>query len=160
MAHTDLKCVVDIAGVCYPNHPEDMDIFAERLRLFPEGCLVLAGERAIEGYVLSYPWRADAAPPLNALILALPPEPAAHYLHDLALMPSARRQGHSRSALERLCEVAGPLPISLVSVNGTVPFWGRHGFAVRSTDDLVSRLASYGADARFMLRPAHERDAF
>lgn len=157
MAEGDLKRVVDIAGVCYPNHPEDMDIFVERLRLFPDGCLVLAGEGAIEGYVLSYPWRADTAPPLNALILAVPPEPEAYYLHDLALMRAARGQGHSRTALEQL--PAGGLPVSLVSVNGTVPFWERHGFVVRSADDLDSRLASYGADARFMLRPAHERDA-
>ena len=152
MTQADLKRVVDIAGVCYPNHPEDMDIFVERLRLFPAGCLVLAGEDAVEGYVLSYPWRADAAPPLNALILAVPPEPEAYYLHDLALMPAVRGQGHSRAALAQL--PAGDLPISLVSVNGTVPFWQRHGFVVRSTDDLAHKLASYGADARFMMRPA------
>lgn len=157
MAEADLKRVVDIAGVCYPNHPEDMAIFVERLRLFPDGCLVLANEGAVEGYVLSYPWRADAAPPLNALILALPSHPEVYHLHDLALMPAARGQGHSHTALDRL--PTGDLPISLVSVNGTVPFWERHGFVVRATGDLVSRLASYGADARFMLRPAHERDA-
>lgn len=157
MVEADLKRVVDIAGVCYPNHPEDMDIFVERLRLFPQGCLALAGEGAVEGYVLSYPWRADAAPPLNALILGLPETPGAYYLHDLALMPSARGQGHSRAALDHL--PAAGLPLSLVSVNGTVPFWERHGFAVRTTGDLVSKLASYGADARFMVRPAHERDA-
>ena len=98
MAEGDLKRVVDIAGVCYPNHPEDMDVFVERLRLFGDGCLVLAGEGVVEGYVLSYPWRADAAPPLNALILGLPPAPEADYLHDLALMPAARGQGQSGTA--------------------------------------------------------------
>lgn len=150
MAEADLKRVVDIAGVCYPNHPEDMAIFVERLRLFPEGCFVLADGEGIEGYVLSYPWRADAAPPLNALILTVPPRPEVYYLHDLALTPAARGQGHSRTALERL--PADGLPITLVSVNGTVPFWERHGFVVRSTDDLARKLASYGADARFMRR--------
>ena len=149
MVEDDLKRVVDIAGVCYPNHPEDMAIFVERLRLFPEGCLVLGDGERIEGYVLSYPWRADAAPPLNALILGLPQTPEVYYLHDLALMPAARGQGHSRTALERL--PAGGLPTTLVSVNGTVPFWERHGFVVRSTDDLAPKLASYGADARFMM---------
>ena len=150
MAEGDLKRVVDIAGVCYPNHPEDMDIFVERLRLFPDGCLVLAGDRTLEGYVLSYPWRADAAPPLNALILGLPEIPEAYYLHDLALMPAARGRGHSRTALKRL--PADGLPITLVSVNGTAPFWERHGFVVQASADLNHKLASYGADARFMMR--------
>jgi GNAT superfamily N-acetyltransferase len=150
MAEADLKRVVDIAGVCYPNHPEDMAIFVERLRLFPQGCLVLAEGATVDGYVLSYPWRAGAAPPLNALILGLPAAPDAYYLHDLALMPAARGQGHSLTALARL--PAGGLPITLVSVNGTVPFWERHGFVVRSASALESKLSSYGADARFLIR--------
>lgn len=153
----DVDRVVQIAAACYPDHPEDRAVFEERLRLYPDGCLVLDAGDAVDGYVLSYPWVADAAPPLNALIGVLPPRPAAYYLHDLAIMPNGRGGGHSRSALAKVAALAGKRPISLVSVNGTVPFWQRHGFAVHSTADLDSKLGSYGADARFMLRPADER---
>ena len=155
MVEADLRRVVDIASACYPDHFEDMAVFMERLRLFANGCLVLAGEGVVQGYVLSYPWKADAAPPLNALVLGLPRDGDAYYLHDLALMPPARGQGHARAALDALRRgPAAALPMTLVSVNGTVPFWERLGFAVRSTDNLVSKLASYGPDARFMVAPA------
>ncbi|MBX7249406.1 MAG: GNAT family N-acetyltransferase [Caulobacteraceae bacterium] len=156
MCDDDLERVVDIASVCYPDHPEDMAIFKERLRLFPRGCLALAGGGSASGYLLSYPWTADSAPPLNALVLRLPETPEAYYLHDLALMPARRGQGHARAGIEFLRnELAGGLPLTLVSVNGTVPFWERHGFRVRRTPALDAKLASYGRDARFMVAGQH-----
>lgn len=156
MTPGDLDAVVAMAAVCYPDHPEDRAVFAERLALFPQGCLVLDGGDGPEGYVLSYPWHADAAPALNALVGAMPPDAETYYLHDLAILPSGRGQGHPRSALAWLSD--GPArefpAISLVSVNGTVPFWQAHGFELRDPPGMAAKLASYGADARFLVRPA------
>ena len=156
MTERDVRRVVDIASVCYPEHPEDMAIFMERLRLYPEGCLSLAqGDGLPEGYVLSYPWTRETAPPLNALVLGLPGDAQVYYIHDLALMPPLRRKGHAESLLALLD--AGPAApferMSLVSVNGTVPFWEGHGFAVVRTPAIDEKLASYGPSARYMERP-------
>lgn len=153
MTEADLPRVVEMAAVCYPDHFEAPAVYADRLRVFPRGCLVLSDGGQGQGYVLSHPWKADDAPPLNGLLPSLPERPDAYYLHDLALMPPARGQGHSRTALERLRGPAAGLPVSLVSVNGTVPFWERHGFAVRRSAAIDAKLASYGPDARFMVAP-------
>ena len=40
--------------------------------------------------------------------------------------------------------------IALVAVNDAVGFWQGHGFAVRQTPAMAAKLASYGADARYM----------
>lgn len=153
MHEEDVRRVVDIASVCYPNHYEDMAIFLERLRLFPQGCLALeTDDGRVEGYILAYPWIAETAPPLNQLVLRLPADADALYLHDLALMPEVRGRGHAAAGLRRVVDVAGERPVSLVSVNGTVPFWQGLGFEVVDTPALREKLASYGEDARYMVR--------
>ena len=153
MHEGDVRRVVDVASVCYPQHYEDMAIFLERLRLFPDGCLSLeTDDGRVEGYILAYPWTAGGAPPLNQLVLRLPAEADVLYLHDLALMPEMRGHGHAAAGLERVVHVADGRPVTLVSVNGTVPFWSGLGFQVIDTPALRDKLASYGEDARYMVR--------
>lgn len=153
MHEDDVRRVVDIASVCYPQHYEDMAIFLERLKLCPEGCFSLeTDDGRVEGYILSYPWKAEGAPPLNQLVLRLPAGADVFYLHDLALMPQMRGQGHAASGLRKVLEAAGDRPLTLVSVNGTVPFWTRLGFQVVDSPALREKLASYGEDARYMER--------
>ena len=40
----------------------------------------------------------------------------------------------------------------LVAVNGSVPFWERHGFVVTEEHDLYAKLLSYEEGARYMVR--------
>ncbi len=40
----------------------------------------------------------------------------------------------------------------LVAVNDAAPFWERRGFAVVDSPAMTAKLASYGADARYMVR--------
>jgi hypothetical protein len=42
--------------------------------------------------------------------------------------------------------------MSLVAVNGSAGFWRRQGFAEARVPALADKLASYGADAHFMVR--------
>ena len=156
MTEADLDGVVAVAAEAFPDHFEDRACFAERLALFPQGCRVLGDETAgVHGYLFAYPWRADAAPPLNALIGALPRDASVLYLHDLALSPTARGGGHAASAVEAVVELArgGGWPaISLVAVNDAAGFWARYGFEVADPPGLRDKLASYGPDARYMVR--------
>jgi GNAT superfamily N-acetyltransferase len=156
MTAGDLDGVVAVAAEAFPDHFEDRACFAERLALFPRGCRVLVnGNGAVGGYFFAYPWRADAAPPLNSLVGALPPDPDVLYLHDLALSRTVRGGGRARSAVEAVVKLAreGRWPvIALIAVNDAGPFWARHGFEVVDPPGMREKLASYGSDARYMVR--------
>lgn len=156
MTEGDLDGVVAVARIAFPLHPEDRPCFAERLALNPSGCFVLADGEAVKGYLVAYPWRLDSAPALNVLIGAVPADARTLYLHDLALHPDARGGGWTRPIVERLAAQAraGGWPsIALVAVNGAAPFWERLGFRVRESEAVSAKLASYGEDARYMVRP-------
>lgn len=156
MRTDDVDGVVAVARSAFPNHFEALACFAERLALFPEGCFALASADGIKGYLIAYPWPLGEIPPLNSLLGALPEARETIYLHDLALHPDIRGQGHARPIVERLAAEAGALGvrrIALVSVNDTVPFWQSMGFEPVLADAVVARkLVSYGADSTYMVR--------
>jgi len=156
MTAADLDAVAAIAAIGFPDHFEGGDCFENRLALNPAGCFVLAGEdRAPRGYLVAYPWAADAAPALNTLIPAIPDEAAVMYLHDLAIDPAARSGGWSRPIVERLAQdarAAGWPALTLVAVNDAAPFWERHGFVIADPPGMADKLAGYGEGARYMIR--------
>ncbi|MFJ6025200.1 GNAT family N-acetyltransferase [Brevundimonas sp. NPDC092305] len=156
MTSADLDGVVRVAALGFPDHFEDRACFENRLTLNPSGCSVLAGKAGVVGYLIAYPWRDGEIPPLNTWIEALPSDADRLYLHDLALDPAIRGGGHAATAIERLVGQArkdGWPAISLVAVNDAAPFWARHRFEVVESPALAARLASYGPDARYMVRP-------
>ncbi|MFX9008082.1 hypothetical protein ABTN33_19340, partial [Acinetobacter baumannii] len=51
MSIADLPLVNVLAARIHPDYPEDEVVFAERLRLYPEGCRVLEGEQGLVAYV-------------------------------------------------------------------------------------------------------------
>lgn len=156
MTEADLDGVVTVAAEAFPEHFEDRACFSERLALYPRGCRVLSDPSgAVHGYLFAYPWKANAAPPLNSLIGDLPEDASVFYLHDLALSRTARGGGHAGSAVAAVVELAseGGWPaIALVAVNDAAPFWARHGFEAADPPGMAEKLASYGSDARYMVR--------
>ncbi|WP_439470912.1 GNAT family N-acetyltransferase [Brevundimonas sp.] len=156
MTAADLDTVAAIAVIGFPDHFEGRDLFENRLALNPSGCFVLAdGAGEPRGYMVAYPWGSDSAPALNTLIEAIPDDATVMYLHDMALHPDARGGGYPGKAVELLAEAAratGWPALALVAVNDAAPFWARHGFVVRETPELAAKLASYGSDARYMVR--------
>jgi GNAT superfamily N-acetyltransferase len=157
MTGADLDRVAAIALIAFPDHFEGRPMFANRLELAARGCFVLAeGDGEPMGYAISYPWRIDSAPPLNALIDEIPADADVIYLHDLALHPEARGTGATREIVERLADQArsrGWPAMTLVAVNDAAGFWAKHGFAVRDNAAVADKLAGYGSDARYMIRP-------
>ncbi|MCD2323238.1 GNAT family N-acetyltransferase [Sphingomonas sp. IC-56] len=153
MAAGDLDGVAAVAAIAFPDHPESHACFAERLALYPQLCFVLDDAGTVAGYLIAYPWPQGAIPPLDTLLGALPDDHSALYLHDLALLPRARGGGHAAAGIALLLEQArglGASSIALVSVNASAAFWEAQGFA--TTDAPAGKLASYGADARYMRR--------
>jgi ribosomal protein S18 acetylase RimI-like enzyme len=153
MRAADLDAVEAIAAIVHPRFPEDRAVFAERLSLYPDGAGLLVVEGTPAGYVLAHPWRARSFPPLDSLLDALPENAESLYIHDLALLPTARGLKAGVFVVLTLlarAKAAGFARTSLVAVNGSVPFWSQLGFRVVDDASLVPRLSHYEPDARFM----------
>jgi ribosomal protein S18 acetylase RimI-like enzyme len=134
MVAGDLPAVAELEAVCHaPLPPEGEALFAERLALFPPGCLAADDEAGLAAYVVTHPWTRSAPPALGQRLGVLPPMPDALHLHDIAIAPRARGRGLVAAALAALVPVAraaGLRVITLVAVHGTARLWARHGFVV------------------------------
>jgi GNAT superfamily N-acetyltransferase len=156
MTGFDLGEVEAIAAQVHPSLHESAEVLAEKQRLYPHGAYLLEiGDRAA-GYVLSHPWLFGAPPALNALLGALPERADTYYIHDLAILPLARRIGAASqivAALEKHARVRGLPTMSLVTVTGSISFWTKQGFAPLELPDIGHKLADYGPEARMMAKP-------
>lgn len=150
----DLPDVDRIGSIVHPRYPERAEVPAERLRLFPAGCLIASVDGATVGYAISHPGVIGRPPPLDTLLGALPPDADCLYIHDVALLPQARglRLGEVVAAI--LAGVARDRAfkwLALTAVNNSTAFWARQGFSVGCPE---KSLASYGSDAAYMVREA------
>lgn len=155
MTARDLAEVQVLADAIHRDHPEDAEIFAERLRLYPQGCLALEEDGRLKGYALSHPWHVGRPPALNALLREIPRDATTYYVHDVALRPEARGRGHAAQAggwLARHAQEAGFAHLSLVAVNRSQGFWERLGFRRANVPGLEDKLLTYGPDAVLMVR--------
>jgi GNAT superfamily N-acetyltransferase len=155
LAPADLPALETIAAKVHPDFFEEPAVFAERQQLYPAGTRLLEAGGASAGYVLSHPWRLGSLPALNARLGALPADADTYYLHDLALLPRARGTGAAGRIVADLvahAREAGFAAMSLVAVNGSRKFWEKHGFATHDAPALADKLASYEADARYMVK--------
>jgi GNAT superfamily N-acetyltransferase len=155
MLESDLVQVNQIADIVHINYPEDEGVFAERRRLYPPGCQVLASDAQLFGYIISHPSIYARPPALNSLLGELPERPTTYYVHDIALLPEVRNQGHASRAVELVlahATIAGFTNVSLIAVNNSTEFWRRHGFLTASEPSVDAKLESYGAGSFFMVR--------
>lgn len=151
----DLPVVEAIAEKVHPSFPEDVAVFAERQRLYPDGARLLELDGTPAGYILSHPWRFGTMPALNSLLGTIPADADTYYLHDLALLPRARGTGAAAMIVGdmlRHARASGLPSVSLAAVNGSLPFWYKHGFRTVDAPDLTDMLKSYEAAARFMAK--------
>lgn len=152
----DLPAVEVIAAKVHPGFPEDTAVLAERQRLYPEGTRLLEVDGEPTGYILSHPWPFKALPALNSMLGAIPAGADTYYLHDLALLPAARGTGAAAMIVGdilRHARLHGFPSASLVAVNGSLPFWYKHGFRTLDVPELADKLLGYEAAARLMVKP-------
>jgi hypothetical protein len=152
----DLASIQRIGNAIHTDLPERPEIFAEKLKLFPEGCFVLTRDETVVGYGLCHPWRLNSIPPLNQFLGRLPSEPDCLLIHDAAILPEARGQGATAVLVELVTKLAQERKIArlaLVSVYGSYVLWARFGFEIVSDTALADKLRPYGK-ARYMVCPA------
>lgn len=155
MTVSDLPRVSAIAGEIHVNFFEDAKVFAERQRLYPQGCYVLANEDSIQGYIVSHPWYFKQPPALNTLLKSIPALEETYYIHDIVLLPAVRRSGHASQIVKKLiahAREAGFPNISLITVNKTEGFWQKLGFWLLEDPALGPILQTYEDEACFMVR--------
>ena len=130
-------------------------VFAERIRLAPDGCFVLERGSAIVGYFFSHPWVRRKPPALHQTLGQIPEGADCWYVHDVAVDTDARGGGVVASVCERALDVArakGYRTAMLVAVSGAGAYWQRLGFEDATTDALRLKLKDYGDDAVYMER--------
>jgi ribosomal protein S18 acetylase RimI-like enzyme len=156
MTTTDLPAVCDIQQHCYyASYWERIDVFAEKIALFPIGCFVAFVNDLCRGYVFSHPWFKDNSVPLDSPIDSLPLASDCYYLHDCAVDPQARSRGIGEKLIKEVIRTAqniGARNLQLVSVQQSQNYWGRFGFVTleNSTPESDNHLISYGPDAQMM----------
>lgn len=153
MAPADLDAVLAVAAVVHPGYPEALEVFAERLRLYPAGCRMAERGGAVVGYAVMHPGRIGCPPALDSCLGELPDGADCLYLHDVALLPEARGSGLGGAAVGYARELAvreGFAWLALTSTPEARGYWGRMGFV--ASEAQPAALASYGGGMTYMTR--------
>lgn len=151
-----LESLVRVADEIHTELPESDHVYAERVKLFPEGCLALMDDESDElyGYAISHPIRRRQPPALNSFLGEIACDADQYYIHDIAILPKVRGRGLAQECIIKLFAIAKRYPTtSVISVYGTGSFWGRFGFVLEEIDDVLEKkLLGYGDDARYLER--------
>ncbi|KAI4118413.1 MAG: hypothetical protein LQ345_001526 [Seirophora villosa] len=162
MSANDIESLVRVANKIHPDLPESDQVFAERVTLFPAGCLALVEDDGsgdeLCGYVISHPIRRRQPPALDSLLGEIASDADQYYIHDLVILPEVRGRGLARQCMEKLLAIAKRYnTTSIISVYGTATFWGRFGFMVEEIDEgLKMKVLDYGDDATYLERKNEE----
>ena len=152
---SDANAVYSLARAVHAELQERIDVFADRIQRFPEGCRKIVYSGRLAGYGIAHPWVLDSPPPLDAILGGIPQSPDCLHIHDAVVMPELRGHGAGPAYLEEMAAVAqahGITMLTLVSVYGTNRLWTRCGFTIRNTPALNVKLAAYGPTACYMVR--------
>lgn len=147
MRPDDLAAVTAISATVHGDFAETQRTYAERLALYPAGCLVLEQGGAVLGFLVSHPWHQSQSPALNQPLGAIPTRNADYYLHDIAVLQQTRGSGAGKAALAYVIDHAresGFTQIDLVAVNGADRFWSAQGF------EHVEKISPYGPGTHVM----------
>jgi GNAT superfamily N-acetyltransferase len=160
MQESDLPAVTAIAAEVHPDYPESPAVFAERLRLFAQGCLVAVDVNGTAlGYAIAHPAVLGQPPALDSLLHDLSSQADCLYLHDVALTAATRQSGLGGALVGYIRELAiahGFACAALMAVNNSTAYWQRRGFMPyeHADDTLAKKISSYDSDAQYLVLAA------
>ncbi|KAI1384820.1 acyl-CoA N-acyltransferase [Hypoxylon trugodes] len=155
LADDDVESLLRVADIIDTELPESHDVVAERLKLFPDGCLALTENGELCGYAISHPIRRRQPPALDSLLGGIALDADQYYIHDVCVLPELRGKGLAAQAISKLLGIAERYSSAcLVSVYGTARFWARYGFLPPPSIDevLLVKVRGYGDDATYLER--------
>ncbi|MCL1096788.1 GNAT family N-acetyltransferase [Shewanella gelidii] len=142
--------IESIQTACYPQlPPESLVCLQSKWRLSPETCFVFMQNEEIVGYCLAHPWQRQLPPDLNTKVSARPAYDCL-YLHDIAILPKARKRGLAELTLQTLKQQATTLSLAhlaLVSIPEAQQYWRNQGFL---SLDISKELSPYGPNSQYM----------
>jgi|GEM_PF-1351155 len=122
LSHSDLADVARIQRECYGHgFIESVDSFAAKLAANAEFSFLATRQNVAVGYVVAFPWAFGEIPALNGLEYSIPPNADSLYIHDIAVVPTARGTGTARLLLDTVLSTArskGYRRAFLVAVQG------------------------------------------
>lgn len=158
MGLPDLGQVLDIQQRCYPpGYLEPLAAFENKLRQAPDTAWLAVTDSVAQAYLVCLPVDEAHFPALHADNWRPPPRAKWLYLHDMAVDPGHRGSGAGGRLIEQAvshAHAAGLEGLALIAVQGSQPYWARHGFVVREALDpaLQAALGTFGEGAHFMVR--------
>ncbi|GAK54772.1 GCN5-related N-acetyltransferase [Candidatus Vecturithrix granuli] len=156
MQEADLDAVLAIQAQAYrPYFHEARTCFAEKLRLYPQGCWVAWDDMRPAAYLVSHSWSQDQIVALHAPLQQLPQHPDCYYIHDLSVSPAFHGKGLGRIMVEKAKECAlniGLKTILLVAVQGSQSFWSKFGFqSLQPPSATIKKMLDSYQDACLMM---------
>jgi len=158
MTLNDLEQVLDLQRRCYPpQYHEPMSGFDNKLRRSPGSSWLAVSSGQTVAYLVTLPVDEAHFPALHASDWQAPEQARWLYLHDLAVDPAHRGGGAGQRLIDQALAQARDLGLgglALVAVQGSQPYWSRHGFRPQSVTHagLLERLRGFGDGAQFMVR--------
>ncbi len=156
MLGSDVPAMLGVQAQCYePDMNESAEVLLARFQSCPDTAWVaLDAQGQVAAYLVAYRSCLGKPTPLGH---AFEHAPAADvlYLHDLAMGEALRGQGVAQRLVAHARAQAGVMGLrglALVSVNDTVGFWQRMGFAVAQPATMFEpMLNTYPGHARYMI---------
>ena len=152
----DMADVLRIQDYCYTEiEPESSDSLQAKILASPSTCLIAESSAGAVGYLIAVPIIYPNLPPLNYPTFELAAGVDTLYIHDLAVDRAGRGQGVAQALVRASIDAAKRSGLSracLVAIQNSQSFWEQFGFepVPEPADGLISKLASYGADAKLM----------
>lgn len=153
MNETDIARASEIERSAHPDYQEGKAIIANRLQIFPHGCLIFQVDGIAYGYMLCHPWTRGKPVDLNTAITSTPHDADCLYIHDLAMSTDVCGTGAGRSAIPVACDLAlakGLHTLAIVALPLAMTFWERRGFVAAAITDGSNLESKYGSDAQYM----------
>lgn len=156
MQPDDMPGVMAIQQSAYPVELiENRETLQAKLQLSPASCWLAEQAGKPVAYLFAHPWPDTLPPDLNRPLIEIPHSCTALFIHDLALHPSARRQGLGQAMVNHALDWAHHQRFKtakLIAVEGAHTFWASYGFGPRNDKNpaLRKKLAAYGAGADYL----------
>lgn len=151
----DLPVFDEIQSVCYSSAIlESKQSFRAKLKSNPEYCFIAEHEGKPKAYLVCLAVNDETFPSLNAPDIQRPEQATIFYLHDLAVLPTARGLTLGdilvRTALTKAqTQFKQSL---LISIQGSIDFWARYGYKPIHPvpNALLKKVMSFGTEAILM----------